>query len=272
MPSDSKKKKSAEINTDPFEFAFEGAGIQKTKPKTKYKANSIESYLRVVKEMRQGLRSSSYLFRGHSKSEWELTPSIGRGKKRTGLFFSWERFEQGLLSVLKRQAQPHLKNIPAGDLQWITVAQHHGLPTRLLDWSTSPLVALYFCVENNPKFDGSVWCFTPFISYLSDHELINSLKINSIGRIEPFHLSPRVSAQQSCFTIHPLPKSNESFKSIRQVILEKPDSSMKLQEIKISARFKKKIRHELNEVGINRYSLFPDLDGLCSHLSWEMED
>jgi hypothetical protein len=232
-------------------------------------ADTLAKYLYAIKKVRTKKSLFPYLFRGHSKSEWSLVPSLGRSKVKKGFIFNWESFERKIIQKLKRQAPPHLKYPPQNDLQWISLAQHHGVPTRLLDWSTSPLVALYFCVENDTDKDGSVWCFGPSMAYISDHDLINNLKIQKIGRVEPFHLTPRISNQQSCFTIHPLPSGKEKFESVRDEGESKGLVRSRLFEIKILSWHKDKIRSELNDVGVNRYSLFPDLDGLCSHLKWE---
>jgi hypothetical protein len=234
-----------------------------------YKADSLEAYLQAIKEVKSKKCPLPYLFRGHSQAEWPLIPSIGRCKESKENRYTWESLEIKMIQRLKMQAPPHLKYLPQNDLQWITLAQHHGVPTRLLDWSTSPLVALYFCVEKDPRKDGSVWCYGTDLEYNSDHELVNNLEIKAVGRLEPFHLSPRISTQQSRFTIHPLPTVRNDFKGMEDMDPRAASPIIRLFEIKIRALNKKKIRSELNEVGINRYSMFPDLDGLCAHIGWE---
>ena len=71
-----------------------------------------------------------WVFRGHSSSRYELIASVGRGfhTSRDRL-----KYEASLFDIFYREAKEHLVSVPANDWEWLSLAQHHGLPTRLLD-------------------------------------------------------------------------------------------------------------------------------------------
>jgi len=95
------------------------------------------------------------LFRGVPSSAFSLVPSIGRVEAKDGI--SHNRFEKEVLAELRRRAHPYLPNVPRTPIEWVCLDQHHGVPTRLLDWTTNPLVALFFACENHPENECAVY-------------------------------------------------------------------------------------------------------------------
>lgn len=86
-------------------------------------------------------------FRGHSVESWELVPSVQRG--------NYKKVEQRLLNEFLMKSAISMKNSPNGDEYvpgWMTLMQHYGLPTRLLDWSASPLIALFFATNDYGEY------------------------------------------------------------------------------------------------------------------------
>lgn len=207
--------------------------------------NAVESFGRQV-----------VIFRGQRSVDWPLKPKIGRYER----FKSNDRAaeERNILKLFQERALPHLKFTPANDWEWLAIAQHHGLPTRLLDWSRNPLVATYFAVEERHDGDSAVHAFrektaVDFIEYT------NPFDRTEVERFVPRHVSPRIIAQTGLFTAH-------------------PDVEVDLREDKrvvtliLPAATRKKMKHILYRYGIHRASLFPDLEGVAKQIEWLRTD
>src|SRR3989304_9143534 len=98
-----------------------------------------------------------WLFRGVTDSSYELKSKIGRETTRRSKAVPKtekqmrvpyrEEDEIAVFSMFKQQARPHIATAPLSDVEWLSIAQHYGLPTRLLDWTDNLLVAAWFAVE-----------------------------------------------------------------------------------------------------------------------------
>jgi FRG domain len=97
-------------------------------------------------------------YRGHARLSHQLVPSLARPPRKV-------EAEETLLKRFKQNAYPFLKTIPDGEWEWLFLMQHHAVPTRLLDWSDSPLVALWFAmqatVDPADDEDACVWALRP---------------------------------------------------------------------------------------------------------------
>ncbi len=198
-----------------------------------------------------------WLFRGQADSSWDLLPRAGR----EGVFLPDDR-DLGRFNDWRSQAVAY-SQLPSADIEQLAVAQHHGLATRLLDWSMNPLVACFFACFELPNTDGVVYIFEMPDDMLSDHIQIEKLHSSSgvYGYI-PKSISPRIVSQKSVFTAH-CDASRQI--EIRASRIGRDQSN--LIETVIPARLKREVIDLLEDYGIDRSVLFPDLDGLSRHIN-----
>ncbi len=145
--------------------------------------------------------SDNVIFRGQRK-DWELLPSITHFKGHSTLLNN----EKEILEKFKRESIPYINCMPKNDWQWLALAQHYRLPTRLLDWTHNSLAALWFAVEM-PAIDKSqpiVWAYR----YDNTKIVYDSLQqespflINHTEIYIPEHITPNIQAQSGVFTVH----------------------------------------------------------------------
>jgi hypothetical protein len=240
-----------------------------------------------------GTRLPISWFRGHDRTFGTLTPTVFRVSptERGGYREYWltERFRLRAGSI---QA-----DVPRWDdhLRWLLLMQHHGLPTRLLDWTESILVALYFAVVASPEEDGEVWCIRPdalnnrsnfylhsadrpIIRYLAAEAFVNesdterlrslagdlgvSLPIskNPVAFLPPMEF-PRMSAQSSRFTIHP-----RDAKEIPTTLT----GNREIVRYRIPRICKPQLLECLTALGVTAETLFRSLDALSKTIQSEV--
>lgn len=203
----------------------------------------------------QQLGHRTVIYRGVTELSHKLIPKIGRYKKFQPS--TVEKHEKRILSLFKQQALPYLTYIPSNEWEWIALAQHHGLPTRLLDWSRNPLVAAYFAVEKEHNGDSLIYAYINN-KMISTETYKDPFARREIGRFIPNHITRRITAQAGVFTIHPEPKNALNSTNIFRIIVRRS--------------FRGELKHILYNYGIYRASLFPDLDGLAKHIEWMRTD
>lgn len=253
--------------------------------------NELTSISDIVK---LGTSHPACWFRGQSQL-WEPTPKVFRSDY-DGLEHN-PVFERELLSQFKREAPAFESALPQSDdyAHWLYLAQHHGLPTRLLDWTGNILVAAYFAVvaNDNPSTgaDGEVWLIKPAALNRLDgmegiatieNAVVKCLALGGFCGVEdelqerkyikecgftgklgmpvamlPPANHPRIVAQSSTFTIHPRPDAHHS--PLTRLLSDPND----LSRYVIPLGQKKRIRHALHCLGISERRLFPGLDSLC---------
>jgi hypothetical protein len=219
---------------------------------------TLRDYLEEVLKPRPQCSERGWIFRGHRELCWKLAPKIDRQEFTKNRSQSWTRKQQEarLVGDFETGARPHVRIEPRDHWEWLAVAQHHGLATRLLDWTSNPLVALYFAVEEEESMgDSVVWCYHHQGYDWSKFNKKGPLLVSSVVEFRPPHITPRITAQGGCFTVHPDLKPNTlPWRGPRR-------------RIRIPKGVRHNFRNELRRLGVDRATLFPDLDGIAFALN-----
>ena len=216
----------------------------------------------------------TFWFRGHSDLKHVLAPSALRYSAENDRVSAL-----GLVREMKRFLGMKLSRPPEPNdhLGWMQVAQHYGLPTRLLDWTQNAAVALFFACWLRPEIDGLVVILNPIelnqrsdpklsriLSYEQDGKIIQQYfnlgpKVNSRGKhtiaLNPTWNTERIALQQGCFTLH----------GTRKFELDQTQASSLLY-VPILSEHKEPLLNELERVGIGEMFIFPEAEHVCNHL------
>ena len=222
---------------------------------------------------------SNYVFRGVPRARLGLETSLQTG--------GFEAHEKHLLTSFRKYA---LRSAVHGDWvwNWLSLAKHHGLPTRLLDWTYSPYVAMHFATHDLRHFDddAAIWC----VDYRKTNELLpNKLRkaagsedvnifttelLNSVATtldqfdalsrnpfvvfFEPPSLDERIVNQFALFSLPSGPRM-----SLEELLEQREEM---YQKVIIPAKLKWEVRDKLDQANITERVLFPGLDGLSQWL------
>lgn len=218
--------------------------------------------------------SKVFWFRGHSQASYRLAPYALRYPD----VYERER-ALGLVVDMRRCIEMKLARPPAvdDDLGWMQVAQHYGIPTRLLDWTQSVAIALFFACFTDPGEDGLVVVLNPIelnqrvaprhprlFDPQRDAKIIKPyLRLG--GSIEPrgkptIAISPawnteRIAMQQGAFTLH----GSQSFELDWQ-------QASSLFYVPILREHKRSLLSELERIGIGEMFVYPEPEHVCAHL------
>lgn len=261
-------------------------------------ATDITVYLRKVREIREHwIDKSAWTSRGDEKALWYR----GQGNAEWGLTPSrWRKsFAQESESEMRLEFESVGRQLVPADSQqdkwgWYFLMAHYGAPTRLLDWTINPLVALYFAVNSDgPEVDGAVWIIDPWEwnrihiqglygpalpgweetkPYLLDLESAMDTENGDTRRkwpiaIEPPHIDRRITAQEGRFVL--FGKARDLVQSPNVNRRTKKGKRARLDKIVVPGKSKAAIRDELDQLSINEKNLFPDLGGLGRYIRWK---
>ena len=226
--------------------------------------SSVPQYLQYVQDACSNFTDP--LFRGHSQEGWLLVPKIARLKLRDGNEIL--DAEQTMLDEFRRRAVPHVDFQPRTDWEWLAIAQHFGMATRLLDWTTNPLAALWFAIESPAERESraAVWIFHAFSTdYVADPEDESPFATDVTRVFHPKHLTRRIVAQDGWFTVHKYVKKSRRFVPLENNARYKN----RLSYVAVQPDAFARLRAELDRCGVNPAALFADLPGLSRHIQWK---
>jgi hypothetical protein len=226
------------------------------------KIESIADLMAQVEPETTGFR----WFRGHVDNLWTLRPSLLRDR-------NWVTAEADMIKRFRQAASSRVRYLPANEWEWVCLAQHHGIPTRLLDWSENPLVGLFFAVEKDDSergpVDGKLFALNPDLlneagagqpkgvmllgedkeldDYLPGKQF--AMKLPKFAVVAPQSFD-RIVAQSGVFTItHYLDPQD----------LEQSSSAV-IEEFIVPQTAKARLRIELQRLNITEATVYPDLE------------
>lgn len=238
---------------------------------------TVESIADYVTTIVKRVRSDNRIlwFRGHRCAEWDVQPTIGRGYDNEDERNFSNRFRDRART--RYATSPDYRNLGA----WLSLMQHYGLPTRLLDWTRSPLIALYFAVEEYiygaaEPCDACIWVlephkmneleglgiYTPSIDAAMCRDMLSpafyhlAVENSKVLAVMAAESDLRMFVQQGCFTIH----------SYQGALNRRQGSEGYLSSLRVPVNKIREIAIELDVCGFRKGDIFPDLQHLADEL------
>jgi hypothetical protein len=230
----------------------------------------------------------SWIFRGQSSAQWLLSTSLERvatsgqlAAPELGSFF-----EPVLTKQFQSQAHNHIveQQLPRSILEWWALMQHHGAPTRLLDWTESAYVAAFFALDTTQGDCAvwavdRVWCRNSAANVVGEtvggrveveqierlfDDIFGSNKCKFVFPVRPETYNSRLAIQQGLFLCPG--SASASFMDNLVALGQREGFAARVVRIVLAAKMRANALHDLNYMNINRSTLFPGLDGFAESL------
>jgi hypothetical protein len=270
------------------------ASVQRPDLNKYTKALALRSWEEVGVVFRDRFDLTCWAFRGHRSTKWHLASTLERAAVG---YTSARAAERYVSENFRRRAHHYVRDLPGpeDDLEWLALMQHHGAPTRLLDWTISPYVALFFAFETAAPSDTcAVWAINyrdikrQALDMVSDRTTSLLSEDDSLGRpdlfrrffieepirfvcpVQPFRANERLTVQQGVFVCAgDLELSFEENLLVTFTYTEthqQQDNWQPLIKLEMPGELRPTILRELNRMNINASTLFPGLDGFARSL------
>jgi hypothetical protein len=225
---------------------------------------------------------NNWAFRGERDERWPLYSSLSRYLQNFGVSpLAWPEQEARILRIFKRKAHQFLVQPPDpdDDFQWLALMQHHGAPTRLIDFTWSPYVAAFFALERSLA-DGVVWALNPArvdSTRAPRHRQMDPRPKGNFRRYfltgkhrliwmgEPLTMNRRLIAQSGTFAVPGV------LNVPIEEILDAADRENIMAKLVLANAVREVGMRELYRMNITYATLFPDLDGLAKSMGYELE-
>lgn len=259
---------------------------------TEIRINDSEDLIRTLNEL-----PNNFIYRGHADSEWKLESTLERiiGCKWTNDLAS--KFEDYYLNLFKSKYHIYNGNehAPKSKLAWLSVMQHYGAPTRLIDFTESPYIALYFALEvYNPllKNDLAIYAIDynavmdASLSFISKKDssfkgsrdeiigkqdqlfdnVVDRFSYEVVWITEPLELNARIDRQSGTFLI-----SGDKEKRIEELLANKMYENVIMKKFIIPSAVYENIYALLRKMNINAKTIYGDLGGLAKSIKMDMQ-
>lgn len=245
----------------------------------KYKEVRVESWGE-LREIFESGEYRSWAFRGQPDASWRLETPLSRYLRRSGVQEKyWKQQEERILRIFRRKAHLHLRTVPdeRDSFEWLALMQHHGAPTRLLDFTWSKYVAAFYAFSDPPRgCDAAIWALYPpalassekFGPWIYDnfekYFLPNTKPIVVIG--EPHHMNQRLIAHSGTFVV-----PGQLAIPVEDIVATHISSEPLVKLTLATDRVRRDAIKALYHMNITHATLFPDLDGLARSMGFELE-
>ncbi|MBR0897119.1 FRG domain-containing protein [Bradyrhizobium tropiciagri] len=230
----------------------------------------------------------NWCFRGQGSASWSLQSSLSRHTRVSQICpKAWELQETRIRRIFERKSHLFLDDPPQDELEWLALMQHHGAPTRLLDFTWSPYVAAFFALERATD-DAAIWALNlPLLWSIHARLSVHGIKVFDasprdarllekyylpnkhafVWHGDPFRMPQRVVAQAGTFLV-----SSNLGMNVEDILAQYPgDGELLIKFILPAAKVRAEAMASLYAMNITQATLFPGLDGLARSMAYEFE-